>query len=63
MFVNFIPQAFKTHQLDVHFGLYYSLFHPIYVKDRESNFTSRQVTENESSNVIELIEQFAESLW
>ena len=42
--VGELADAFKQHQPDVHFGLYYSLyewFHPIYVKDRESNFTSR----------------------
>lgn len=40
-----LKSAFEEHHPDIHFGLYYSLyewFHPVYLKDKESNFTSRQ---------------------
>ena len=39
-----LSDAFRTNHPDIHFGLYYSLFewfNPIYVRDRENNFTTR----------------------
>ncbi len=47
--VGELKKAFDERHPDLHFGLYYSLyewFNPIYVKDRENNFTTRLFFKN-----------------